>query len=82
MSPADRRAYDNYLDTLVRDTDVMKTKLLEAEITGRKKGMEEGRAEGRAEEKLANARSLKANGVPIDMIAKSLGLTSEEIEIL
>jgi len=29
MSPEQRRAYDNYLDTLVRDTDVMKTKLLE-----------------------------------------------------
>ena len=34
---------------------------------------------GRAEEKLANARSLKANGVPADVIAKSLGMTIEEI---
>ncbi len=46
------------------------------------KGRAEGLAEGRAVEKLANARSLKGNGVPIDIIAKSLGLTPEEIASL
>ena len=46
------------------------------------KGIEKGRAEGRAEEKTENARSLKANGVPVEVIAKSLGLTPEEIEAL
>jgi hypothetical protein len=39
-------------------------------------------AEGRAEERMANARSLKENGVSTDVIAKSLGLTAEEIERL
>ena len=70
MSPADRKAYDYYLDTLVRDTDVMKTKLLEAEL--------KGRAEGRAEERMAIARSLKNNGLKIDLIIQSLNLTPEE----
>ena len=54
MTPEERRDYDNYLDNLVRDTDVMKTKLLEARIEGEKqgraegleKGLEKGRAEG------------------------------------
>ena len=54
MSPDERRVYDHYLVTLVRDTDVMKTKLLEARIEGEKqgreaglaKGLEQGRAEG------------------------------------
>ena len=46
------------------------------------KGHLEGQAEGRAEEKLSNARSLKANGVPVAIIAKSLGLSAEEIERL
>ena len=86
MSDEDRRAYDDYLDTLVRDTDVMKTKLLEARIAGLKEGRAEGRAkgraEGRAEERLANARNLKANGVPIELIVKSLNLTPEEVEAL
>ena len=39
----------------------------------------EGREEGRAEERIANAQSLKENGVPIDVIAKSLSLTDEEL---
>ena len=30
-------------------------------------------------EKLANARNLKANGVPVDVIAKSLGIDVEEV---
>ena len=42
-------------------------------------GEQKGRAEGRAEERIANARSLKENGVPIDVIAKSLSLTDEEL---
>ena len=49
---------------------------------GRAEGLAEGRAEGRTEERLANARSLFANGVPIDLIVKSLGLTAEEVEVL
>ena len=49
---------------------------------GRAKGLAEGRAEGRAEERLSNARSLMDNGVPVDVIAKSLGLTEEEISAI
>ena len=49
---------------------------------GWENGHEEGRAEGRAEEKLENARNLKNNGVPLDLIVNSLGLTLEEIESL
>ena len=48
MSPDERRVYDHYLDTLVRDTDVMKTKLLEARIEGEKQGREAGLAKGLA----------------------------------
>jgi predicted transposase/invertase (TIGR01784 family) len=49
MSPEQQREYDYYLDTLVRDTDVMKTKLLEARIEGEKQGRAKGHAEGHAE---------------------------------
>ena len=38
--------------------------------------------DGRTDERLANARSLKANNVPLDVIAKSLNLSLEEIEKL
>ena len=86
MSPEERRAYDNYLDTLVRDTDIMKTKLLEAEIAGMKKGMEKGIAmaeEKARKEKLEAARKLKAmNLMTIERIADVTSLTPEDIEAL
>ena len=49
MSDVERRQYEHDIDTLVRDTDVMRTQLLEAEIKGRKKGEAEGMAKGIAE---------------------------------
>ena len=90
MTPEQQRAYDHYVDTMIRDADVYRTQMLEIKIArekvlaegraeGRAEGIAEGRAEGRAEEKLANARSLKSNGVPVDVIVKSLGLTEEEV---
>ena len=86
MSDEERRAYDHYLDTLVRDTDVMKTKILEAEIKGRKEGLEKGRAEGmekgRAEGRIDAARKMKAKGFTVEDIVDITGLSSQEIEAL
>ena len=82
MSDKERSIYEHYLDTLVRDTDVMKTKLLEARIEGQKQGRAEGIEKGRAEERLSNARSLMANGVPKELIIKSLGLSDDELSQL
>ena len=45
-------------------------------------GREEGRAEGRSEERLANAKALLANGVPLEVIVNSLHLTDEETATL
>lgn len=47
-----------------------------------KTALNKGRAEGRAEERLANARALLANGVPLEVIAKSLNLSDEEVATL
>jgi len=114
MSDADRKRYEHDIDTLVRDTDVMRTQLLEAEIKGRKKGLAEGLAEGREKglaeghekglaeghekglaeghEKglaegiqaanLENARRMKADNMPVELIAKYTGLTVEVIDSL
>lgn len=62
MSEDERRVYDNYLDNLVRDTDVMKTKLLEARIEGRAEGLEEGRAEGLEEGRAEGLEEGRAAG--------------------
>ena len=78
MSPEEQHEYDYYLDTLVRDTDVMKTKILEAEIKARKQGMAEGLAEGHAED----ARKMKKKGYAIEDIMDITGLSAEEIAAL
>ena len=62
--------------------------LKQGRAEGRAEGIEQGRAEGRAEgfaegeanERIKNAINLKANGVPSELIAKSLGISIEEIE--
>ena len=86
MTPEQQRKYFHDIDTQVRDTDVLRTQILEARIEGRKEGMEEGRAEGRAEgqalERIKNAQSLKANGIPLDLIVRSLNLSDDEIKQL
>ena len=48
---------------------------------GREKGLAEAEAKAR-QDKLDSAQSLKKNGVPIDLIAKSLKLTDEELQQL
>lgn len=56
--------------------------LAEGLAEGRAEGRAEGLAKGRAEEKIENAKALKANGVPVNLIATSLGLPIETIESL
>ena len=74
LNKQERMAYDENLRKYRDTIAVMEGQFMQGE--------KKGRAEGRAEEKLANARSLKENGVSTDVIAKSLGLTAEEIERL
>ena len=78
MTPEQQREYDYYMDTLVRDTDVERTKLLEAEFKGRDKG----RVQGRAEAKSEAAKKMKDKGYPVEDIAEITGLTIEEINAL
>lgn len=70
MTAEERQKYNVSIDSYRTNLSVMKNERLE------------GRMEGRMEATLANALSLKLNGVPVDVIAKSLGLSEEEIEQL
>ena len=67
-------SWDNY--------SVMKTAHDKGMAKGLAKGRAEGKAEGRVEEKMDNARKMKADNMPTDLIAKYTGLTIEEIEAL
>ena len=49
---------------------------------GHEKGKEEGKEEGREEKAAEMARSLKAEGVPVNIIAKCSGLSEDQINTL
>ena len=98
MSKEEQAAYHRYWDDRVILADQIYTAKGEGRLEGRAEGFEEGfdegrekgkaigreegEAIGRAKERLQNARCLKANGIPVDVIAKSLQLTAEEIEMI
>ena len=74
MSDAERYAYDEHINAIMIQNDVLGNARLE--------GMEEGRVEGRTEEKNNIARKMLANGLSIDQIALITGLTEQEIKRL
>ena len=53
-----------------------------ARENGEKKGLEAGRAEGEKRKAVEVAKALKLNGVSVDIIARSTGLSLAQIEAL
>ena len=78
MTTAERQAYDKHIDAIRFQNDILNT----AKWEGLMEGRMEGREEGKREKQQEIARHLKANGVPIDIIVKSTGLSAEEITAL
>lgn len=78
MSDEERHAYDEHLNAIMIQNDVLGN----ARAQGRAEGRVEGRAEGRAEEKSQIALSLVEQHVPIDVIAQATGLSIDEIKKL
>ena len=81
-SDAELWAIDRYWDSVSRERTALSEKFLKGEAKGRAEGLAEGEKKGRKDATLANALSLKQNGVPTELIAKSLGLSTKEIEDL
>lgn len=82
MSPEERHEYDEHVNAIMIQNDVLNTAKLEGHAEGRAEGRMEGRAEGRMEEKLEVAKNLKQLGISTDAIAQATGLSLEEIEHL
>ena len=74
LSEEERLKYNISLDTYRTNLSVMKNE--------RAEGIEEGIGIGERKSKMAIARQMKADGLPIDMIQKYSGLTTEEIDAL
>ena len=71
MTDKERRAYDEHLNAIMIQNDVLNAAKLE--------GRMEGQMEGRMEERLSNARNLKKMGVSPEIIAQATGLSMEEV---
>lgn len=76
MSQEERHAYDEHVNAIMIQNDVLNT----AKQEGLDEGRAEGRAEGQKEKALDVALNLKSMGLPVEMIAQATGLTAEEIE--
>ena len=86
MNKAEQLAYDEHINAIMIQNDVLSTAAMEGRQEGRQEGLAEGRqeglAEGRMEEKQANARRMKALNLPVETICQVTGLSAGEIEIL
>ena len=86
MTAKERHAYDEHLNAVMIQNDVLDTAKLEGRIEGRAEGRAEGRiegrAEGRAEEKKEIALKLKEMGLSSPEIERITGLSSEFISAL
>lgn len=82
MSNAERHAYDEHVNAIMIQNDVLGNARLEGHAEGRAEGREEGRAEGKTEEKNAIALKMRKAGLPIEQIMQFTGLSEENIKSL
>ena len=76
MTDAERYAYDEHLNAVMIQNDVLGN----AREEGLAEGLTQGRAEGRAEAKKDIVKSMLSNGLSVEQAAKYSGLTVEEVE--
>ena len=78
MSKPEQLAYDEHINAIMIQNDVISTAMTE----GRAEGRAEGLAEGVEQANRANAKSMKALGVDINIISQVTGLTEDVINSL
>lgn len=92
MTDAERYAYDEHLNAVMIQNDVLGNAreeglaegraegLTQGRADGLTQGLTQGRAEGRAEAKKDIVKSMLSNGLSVEQAAKYSGLTVEEVE--
>lgn len=79
MSPEERHEYDEHINAIMIQNDVLNTAKLEGLTEGRAEGRAEGINIGTEQTKTDIAKQMKRDGVPVPTIMKYTGLTEEEI---
>lgn len=80
MDPAERHAYDEHLNAVMIQNDVLGNARAEGLAEGRAEGRAEGLAEGKTSQQMLTARTMLSDGMSIDFVAKYTGLTKSQIE--
>ena len=75
MTPEDRHAYDEHLNAVMIQNDVLDSAKLEGRMEGLAEGEAKGEAKGKAEANLENAKKMKAMGIDLEMIRQITGIT-------
>ena len=87
MPPEDRYAYDEHLNAVMIQNDVLDSAKLEGYLEGlaesraenkekgKAKGKAKGLAKGETEANLENAKQMKAMGIDLEMIRQITGIT-------
>ena len=78
MNEEERAVYKRYVENMRYQQSLMETQRIE----GREEGREEGEVKGRSDEKNEIAVNLVKNGVSIEVVSNSTGLSKEQIEEL
>jgi hypothetical protein len=82
MDRKQRAEYDNHLDILMYQNDVLEGAKQEGLAEGRAEGRLEGRLEGEKNKASEIALQLKSMGLSIEDVAKATGLTVDEVKKL
>ena len=82
MNDAERKAYDNYLDTIRTQDSVLDTYRTEGLLEGRMIGRAEGRAEGARNQSIAIAKEMIKMNLDKSIIKRATGLTDDELDSL
>ena len=78
MSNAERHAYDEHVNAIMIQNDVLGN----ARLEGHAEGRAEGRAEGADQQKMQTAKMMLEDGESVEKVMRYTGLTQEQIDTL
>lgn len=82
MDRAEQLAYDEHINAVMIQNDVLSTAAEEGREEGRQEGLAEGLEQGKQEKNIENARTMKALNISSEVIHQVTGLAIKDIEEL
>jgi predicted transposase/invertase (TIGR01784 family) len=79
MSSDDRRTYERYMDSIRSSNSIVIAAEMKGEARGRAEGETRGEARGEAKGRLGVAKTMKTEGMDVEIIARLTGLPVDEV---